>query len=120
MLEGVTIIPGWRISARLRSTEMPKEANKNLTAYLDYGRVKTGLKVRSGKTGDRFQPLGLGTEKKLSQFLIDSRVPRDWRQRITLLCSGEDILWLVGYRLDERVKVTAGTKKILEVEFKRV
>jgi tRNA(Ile)-lysidine synthase len=119
-LEGVTIIPGWRISARLRSVEMPKEANKNLTAYLDYGRVKTGLKVRSGKTGDRFQPLGLGTEKKLSQFLIDSRVPRDWRQRIPLLCSGEDILWLVGYRLDERVKVTAGTKKILKVEFKRV
>ncbi|MBA7658448.1 hypothetical protein ES703_66399 [subsurface metagenome] len=75
--------------------------------------------VRSRWYGDRFQPLGLGQSKKLAEFMIDARIPRAWRQNVPIVCSPEHIVWLVGWRIDERVKVTEETKKILRLEFKR-
>jgi tRNA(Ile)-lysidine synthase len=62
--------------------------------------------------------------KKLNQFMIDTRIPRAWRGRVPLVCTagqGMDtpgqVIWLAGYRLDERFKVDAATKKILRLEF---
>jgi tRNA(Ile)-lysidine synthase len=52
--------------------------------------------------------------------MLDARIPRDWRDRIPLVVSGESIVWVTGYRIDERFKVTAGTEKILYLEFTRI
>ena len=64
----------------------------------------------------RLEPLGMRQEKKLSDFLIDLKVPFNSKADITVLESGADIVWVVGYRINERYKVTADTKRILIIE----
>jgi len=55
----------------------------------------------------------------VGEFMIDAKIPRNWRNRIPIVCSGEQILWVVGWRIDERVKVSEDTKQVLRLEFKR-
>ena len=76
--------------------------------------------VRARKFGDRFQPLGMSQPKKLGEFLVDAKIPHDWRDRIPIVGSPEQIVWVVGWRIDERVRVTGKTQKVLWLEFERV
>ncbi|MGZ3525925.1 MAG: tRNA lysidine(34) synthetase TilS [Thermodesulfobacteriota bacterium] len=85
------------------------------TALVDYERVRFPLTVRNFRPGDRFCPLGVKGSQKLKDFFIDHKVPKFERPKIPLLISGEMITWVVGYRIDERVKVTEKTKKILKL-----
>ena len=87
------------------------------TAFLDYEKLQFPLKVRNFRPGDRFQPLGVKGIQKLKKFFIDHKIPRFERPKIPLLISGEKIVWIVGYRIDERVKVTEKTQRVLRVEF---
>jgi len=119
-LPGITELPGWQIETAITGTGALKEEPKDLTAYFDYEKTGKRLTVRQTKPGDRFYPLGLGGEKKLRRFMIDEKIPRSWRDNIPIVCSGKSIIWLVGYRIDERVKVTKDTKSILKIEFRRV
>jgi len=89
------------------------------TAYFDLDKTGDKLLVRPRQPGDRFQPLGMSQPKKLGEFMIDAKIPAAWRQRIPLVYSPEHILWVVGWRIDERVKVTEETKKILCLKFER-
>ena len=83
---------------------------------LDAGRIKWPLFLRLWKWGDRFHPLGLGGSKKLQDFFVDLKISRSERSRVLLLCDQEKICWVVGYRLDDRVKVTPQTKHLLTIE----
>jgi tRNA(Ile)-lysidine synthase len=85
------------------------------TAFLDYERLLLPLRLRNFRPGDRFQPLGVKGTQKLKAFLIDHKIPKFERARIPLLISGEDIVWVVGYRVDERFKVTKETRRVLKV-----
>ena len=76
--------------------------------------------MRPRKNGDFFYPSGFGKRKKLQDFFVDEKVPRDERDRVPLIISGDDIIWVVGYRGDERFKVSEGTKKILRFEVKKI
>ncbi len=88
------------------------------TAYLDLDTTGDKITARPRKRGDRFQPLGLSQPKKLGEFMIDAKIPRSWRGRVPVVSSPEYILWLVGWRIDERVKVTDNTQRVLRLEFK--
>jgi len=74
------------------------------------------LRVRNFRPGDRFHPLGAKGNQKLKEFFIDHKVPKIERPRIPLLVSGERIVWVAGFRIDERAKVTEKTKKVLVVK----
>ena len=147
-LSGETVLPGWRIEATIISPSIakgkseganaPSETinplplikgkgikgigliNNLFTAYLDRDKTGDKLLVRPRRPGDRFQPLGMNQPKKLGEFMIDSKIPSAWRQRIPLVCSSQHILWIVGWRIDERVKVTDTTKQILCLKFERI
>jgi tRNA(Ile)-lysidine synthase len=88
----------------------------SFTAYLDYQHLQFPLKMRNLRPGDRFHPLGAKGTQKLKEFFIDHKVPRFERRKIPLLISGETIAWVVGHRIDDKVKVTDQTRKILRVE----
>jgi len=118
-LPGETLLPGWRIEATIISRERMTERNDDFTACLDLDKTGNQLVVRSHQPGDRFQPLGLSQLKKLGEFMIDAKIPRAWRQRIPIVCSPGQILWVVGWRIDERVKVTENTKRVLCLKFER-
>jgi len=72
--------------------------------------------MRNFRPGDRFHPLGVKGTQKLKEFFIDHKVPKVERPNIPLLVSGERIVWIVGYRIDERAKVTEKTEKVLVVK----
>jgi len=124
-IPGETKLPSWMVGAEVIRREEMTEKDDDLTAYIDLDKAGSRLLVRHRKAGDRFRPLGLPQPKKLSEFMIDARIPRSWRGRIPLVCtSGQSIdapgqvVWMVGYRIDERVKVTEETKRVLRLEFK--
>ena len=82
-------------------------------ACIDYDMIQFPLLIRKWKQGDYFQPLGMTGIKKVSDFLIDRKVPLHEKENVWLLCSGKKIVWIMGLRLDERFKVTSDTKKVL-------
>ncbi len=120
-IPGETQLPDWRVEATVVDPSVVKGMgliNKDFTACFDLDKTGDKLLVRSRQRGDKFQPLGMSQPKKLGEFMIDARIPRSWRPRIPVVCSPEQILWVVGWRIDDRVKVTGGTKRILRLEFK--
>jgi len=82
---------------------------------LDADRVKLPLGVRPRRAGDFFHPLGFGRTRKVQDFFVDLKVPRDERDSVPLVTSGDDIVWVAGYRADDRFKVTEHTKKFLKL-----
>ena len=123
-LPGETTLPGWRIEAIITGPSIVKGKgigliNNDLTAHFDLDKAGDRLSVRSRQRGDRFQPLGMSQPKKLGEFMIDAKIPQAWRGRIPIVCSQKHILWVVGWRIDDRAKVTEGTKRILCLRFER-
>lgn len=93
---------------------------KTYTKWFDYDKIKDGLEVRFRLPGDYFM-LGIrGGRKKLKDYFIDCKIPRQERDRITLLAEGSHILWVVGSRISEYYKITSQTKTVLEVHVKGV
>ncbi|MDX1479957.1 MAG: tRNA lysidine(34) synthetase TilS, partial [Saprospiraceae bacterium] len=75
------------------------------------------LVVRQWKAGDRFHPLGAPGRQKVQDFLTDRKVPRPLKAQVLVLTCGDEIVWLVGHRLDERYKVTPATQRLLRVRW---
>ena len=82
------------------------------TAWLDADRLSFPLTVRGVRPGDRFHPLGAPGRRKLQDFLVDLKVPREERERVAVLESGGDIAWVLGLRIDERFKVREDTGRV--------
>ena len=95
------------------SADMPiKELKKTENALLDLRKLEFPLTVRPWQEGDVFQPLGMRGKKKLSDFMIDRKIPVNLKQHVMVLESAGDIVWVVGLRIDDRYKVTEKTEKI--------
>ncbi|MGB9596590.1 MAG: tRNA lysidine(34) synthetase TilS, partial [Candidatus Poribacteria bacterium] len=81
----------------------------------DYDVIEGELHLRNRRKGDRFQPLGISNKKKLKEYFIDEKIPRSQRDKIPILTDGNKIMWVVGYNIDDRFKVTTQTKTHLNV-----
>lgn len=87
-------------------------------AYLDADKLTFPLLLRPWQAGDRFYPLGMEHPKKLSDFFVDEHWPRLLKAQTLILQTRQGaIAWVVGSRLDERFKVTPGTKQVLAIHF---
>jgi tRNA(Ile)-lysidine synthase len=86
-------------------------------AYMDADAVGAGLSLRRRRAGDRFCPLGMGGRHKLvNELLIDAKVPAEWRDRVPLLVREDgEIMWVCGWRVDERARVTEKTSRVIQV-----
>ncbi len=85
----------------------------------DADRMTLPLRLRARATGDRFRPLGLDADVKLKEFLINARTPYYDRDRIPIVCDADGIIWVVGLRLSDTVRVSNGTKRVLRMEMKK-
>jgi tRNA(Ile)-lysidine synthetase-like protein len=111
------LAPGWRLLI-----EHLEPDNLNLaqiaaasrwSTYVDTERLQGRTNLRARRAGDRFRPLGLkGHTVKLSDYFVNQKIPARWRQTWPLLTCGDDIVWVVGLRLDERYKVTGNTRSV--------
>jgi tRNA(Ile)-lysidine synthase len=86
------------------------------TAVLDAERVGPAGVLRAPRPGERFVPLGLDGHKSVADALADAGVPAEARGRHPLLATpGGEVIWLVGYRVDDRVRVSGDTRRFLWV-----
>ena len=119
-IPGVSAISGWSVKTSFMEKAVDVDNQNEFVAYLDADKCGGSLTIRSRIDGDRFQPLGFDTPKRLNRFMIDLKIPQSWRERVPLVCCDGQVIWVVDYRIDDRYKVTADTKRVLKIEFKRV
>ncbi len=85
-------------------------------AVFDFNKLQFPLTVRTWQKGDYFYPLGMTKKKKLSDFFIDEKIPVSHKNKIPLVLSGQDIIWIAGYRIDNRYKITEQSEKMYTLE----
>ena len=101
----------------LSDTRFPQEPTHE---FVDWNKVVSPLIIRNRRPGDKFQPLGMEGKKKLKDFFIDEKIPYSKRDSIPLVCSGSDIIWVVGERIDHRYRVTETTSEVLKMRANRI
>lgn len=91
----------------------------NDVAFLDYAKLTFPLILRNWKHGDTFQPIGMGGKsKKISDVLIDAKVPNNLKDKVLILESGNKIAWVVNFRMSEEFKVSDKILKVLKISYK--
>jgi len=115
----VELSGGWKFNCErwnIASLAM-EEARSNddpFQVWLDANEISDGLELRVRQEGDRFEPLGMdGHETKLSDFFINVKLPQRARDRWPLLCMGEKVVWVPGYRLAHPFRLTESTRQAL-------
>lgn len=97
------------------------EGNKSIkysknVKYFDYEKISGDIRIRNRKTGDKFIPFGMNGRKKVKDYFIDNKIPKDLREKIPIIMDDENIIWILGYATSELYKVTDTTRKILIIE----
>jgi tRNA(Ile)-lysidine synthase len=87
----------------------------NSVVYVDKDKIHYPLHLRKWREGDVFQPLGMKGKKKLSKFFKDEKLSLVAKEKIWVLCSGDEIVWIVNFRMSDLYKVQATTKEILKI-----
>jgi tRNA(Ile)-lysidine synthetase-like protein len=116
----VTLFADWRIEVAVLPTRPdapyglhPQTRPQEVIQYFDVARVVGPLTIRYRLAGDVFQPCGLAGKKTIKKFFIDRKIPGDKRNLIPLLFDTRGLIWVVGYAIAERVKITAVTQHVL-------
>lgn len=107
---------GYRFSSRIVPRKEVHWTNNRNVEYVDADRLNNRLLLRTWKKGDWFKPLGLRGRKKLSDFLIDEKIPLYEKESIPVLESHGNIVWVCGVRLDDRYRITDSTRNVLKLE----
>jgi tRNA(Ile)-lysidine synthase len=109
---GAVDIPelGMRLEAAVVEGVPPVEHHPQ-KAFVDADKLEKALTVRLPQVGERFRPLGMNGTKKVMELLGDVKVPRQQRMRTPMVLSDDAIVWVVGYRIDDRFKVTSSTRR---------
>ncbi len=103
------------VSLALCDSKQPRLPNQML---ISYDKLEgQPLELRTRRAGDRIAVFQDGREKKLKDFLIDKKIPRQERERLLLLCSGNQVIAVIGYRVAEPYKADANTKRELRVTY---
>jgi tRNA(Ile)-lysidine synthase len=111
----------WQVTTRVIARgELPIgwDANSDrYLAYLDADTLHAPLALRGRREGDWFRPLGLDRRQKLHSLMINLKIRREERDCAPLLVCGDEVAWVVGYRLDARYAVTPTTERVVVVRF---
>ncbi len=101
----------------LEKAELPNKYFSSWIAFLNVDQISYPLKIRNFQPGDRFIPFGMTGHKKLKDFFIDLKIPAVERAAIPILTNNDKPIWVCGYRIDDRYKVTPDTGRVLKVTF---
>ena len=83
---------------------------------LDLDKFQFSLTIRKWEQGDYFYPIGLNGKKKLSKYFKDEKFSLNDKENTWLLCSNNNIVWVIGKRLDDRFKITKKSTNILKIK----
>jgi tRNA(Ile)-lysidine synthase len=102
------------ISLKISTVEAIEETSPKII-YIDKETLKYPLTIRKCQKGDYFYPLGMSGRKKISKYFKDEKMDIFAKENQWLLCSGGNIVWIIGKRADDRYKITDRTKEILKL-----
>jgi tRNA(Ile)-lysidine synthase len=107
------------LRARVWKTPAPLEeiTKKSYTKQFDYDKIKSGFFVRKRQAGDYFVLDSQGHKKKLSDYMVNEKIPARLRDGIPLLAQESEVLWVVGGRISASCRVTKDTTRIMEIEY---
>ncbi len=88
---------------------------KNKTEIISADKIKELLTVRKWKAGDKLQPIGMKGRKKISDILTDLKIPSYKRENQFVLLNGNEIVWLIGLKLNDKYKITSTTKSAIKL-----
>ncbi len=112
---------GWQLQAEIPADfeAAKREAQENCNSYqawVDLGEKQPILNIRPRLSGDRFQPLGMGEKSmKISDFMINEKIPQRARVGWPLVCSGDEIVWVPGFRLAHPYRITEKSQQIVKL-----
>ncbi len=112
---GEVVAIGYRFRAWFEEPPPPAESLGPFDQSFDASACAGPLVIRARRPGDRFHPLGSPGVRKVSDFLIDRKVPRARRDRVPILACGDRVLWVVGHRIEEGAKVAPETRRAIRV-----
>jgi tRNA(Ile)-lysidine synthase len=92
-------------------TQKPQKAE-----WLDFDKLTFPLGARPWREGDWFIPFGMKGRKNISDFLNEKKIPLHRKKDVWVLTSGEDIAYILGYRIDERFKISSSTVNIYQLK----
>lgn len=118
---GQNYLEGYNLEINLKIMDRKDINFKNVSSnvkFFDYDIMNEEIWIRTRNPGDRFAPIGMKGRKKIKDYFIDEKIPRDLRDEIPLLMCGENIIWVIGYRMSEAYKVKKETRDVLRVEYK--
>lgn len=108
---------GYGFKAEIKSIDQVNIDKENrYKKYFDYDKLIGDVYVRNRRDGDRFVPFGMKGSKKLKDYFIDEKIPKDERDRIPIITDDKNIIWIVGYRISDLYKITRDTKRVLIIE----
>ncbi len=87
------------------------------TAYVDLSKIQFPVTLRTRKNGDIIQPFGMSGKMKLKKYFINKNIPSHDRDKIILLCSGNEVLWAIGIGLSEKLRTTSNPTHKIQLEF---
>lgn len=106
-------------SIKLKIEEISNNKNKVTRVrneeLVDASKLNQKFILRPWRNGDFFYPLGMKNKKKVSDFLTDQKIAASKKKECLVLMNGDNIVWLVGYRIDDRFKITDQTKRIYKL-----
>ena len=94
-----------------------KEIKNHSEKYFDYDKIKDILVLRSRQSGDYFYPAGLTGKKSIKKYYIDKKIDRNRRDEIPLLVTEAEVLWILGYAINQRFLANDDTKNIIRVTY---
>ena len=116
--DGVYTFLGQKFRVKYRPAEEAPSCfqEKKYTKWLAYDTITDNICLRTRRTGDYLLVNDKGGRKKLKDYLIDQKVPREERDQIVLVAQGSHILWVTGYRISQGARVVGGEKRLLEIQ----
>lgn len=115
-MPGETDLAEWgiRMEATILSRTMADPTgSKADRVCIDWKQVHPPLQVRSWRPGDRFRPWGLKGSKKLQDLFVDAKIPREEREQIPVVMDQKGIVWVPGFRIDERAGIGSTSEEVL-------
>jgi len=88
-----------------------------MTIFIDKNSLKFPLIIRKYKKGDYFYPFGMSGKKKLSKFFKDEKFSQKQKEDTWLLCSNDQILWIIDHRMDNRFRITRHTSQLFKLTY---